>query len=194
MNHRIILKNIILLITCIISMFFLIQTSTYTIEFPVSTLLFIFTTFNIILINLNKNNNLNSSIKFISILCIFFLILYIINFINRYIELNLITNDSAFFYRYILWITLLTNLFSIKKESNKLNDILTIIVCILISIIHYRYYIDPKFIHNLMNLKTDSLILQNGYNFISQYYYLFSIILLILYIQNLILNIKTKNT
>lgn len=194
MNHRIILKNIILLITCIISMFFLIQTSTYTIEFPVSTLLFIFTTFNIILINLNKNNNLNSSIKFISILCIFFLILYIINFINRYIELNLITNDSAFFYRYILWITLLTNLFSIKKESNKLNDILTIIVCILISIIHYRYYIDPKFIHNLMNLSKDSIILQNGYNYILQYYYTFAIILLILYIQNIILNINIKNT
>lgn len=191
MNKRILLKVLFLLITTIISIFYILFTSNSSI-YLLSTLLFIFISLYIILNNLNKNNSLYKSLNFLKTLNIIIIIIYIINLIITYTKYNTLELHPENYYFLILWIILLNNIFNLKKESNKLNDILTIIVCTFISLIHYRYYIDPNFLHNMMKLDINSIILQNSYNYINQYYILFTIILLILHIHNKILNIKEK--
>jgi len=192
MINKKILKLLLLSITYIISIYFMFYTNSFTIEFPSSTFLFIFTIFEIILIKRNKNQKYTKSIKFLSLLNLIFLTIYLINHIIDYTNYHHITNDSSFLYLFIISITLLITIFDIKKQSNKLNDILTIIICFLICLIHYRYYLDSNFIHNILTLTKDSTFLQNSYNYISQYYSLFAIIFIILFIQNIINNIQTK--
>lgn len=186
MNQRILLKLLFLIITLIISSIYIITTY----DSIIYHLLLIPISILIITIKLKPKKTKKTYYIFliiISLINILLLIYYLYYQVNGYIHWNSLEIHTDLYFLILLTITLTTNIFNLNKDTNKLNDILTIITCTIISLVFYRYYIDPKFLHNL--IKLDGAIVGNtSYHYIHQYYNLFSIMLLTLIIQNKINN------
>lgn len=130
-------------------------------------------------------------LSIVSSINIFLIIYYLYYLISEYINCNSININIDFYYLIILNIIFSISIFDLKKDTNKQNDILTIITCIIISLVHYRYFLDPHFLHNLVNL--DSATVGNtSSHYIYQYYPYFIIMLSTLLIQRKINNIPNK--
>lgn len=191
MNKRASLKLLFLTITFLISSIYIITTYKlliyHLILIPIALL--------IITIKLKPKKSKIYYLWLIIIILInaLLVIYYIYYFIKGYIHWNSLEIYPDLYYIILLWITLISSIFDLKKETNILNDILTIITSIIISLVFYRYYVDSKFLHNL--IKLDNAIVGNtSYHFIHQYYNLFSIMLLTLLIQNKINNYEKIKT
>ena len=198
MNQRAILKLLFLTITLIISNIYIFFTAeAIYFNSPATPLYLIPITFLIIILKQKKKPKKHSRIFHIlyylicSINIILFLYyLYVIIF--NYIKWNYIEPNFAFYYLVILHTSFILSLYDLKKDTNKLNDILTIITCLIISIVHYRYYIDPHFLHNLVNLE-DAMVGNTSGSYINQYYNCFSIMFLTVLIHKEIQNIHSKS-
>jgi len=194
MNHRAILKILFLFITFIISCIFLF--TKYNIEALRYFIFLIPILIQIILTNKFISKNKKSKLFLIVFIIISLIDIIIISLpfiytLNEFIRFGSFNLEVEFYYLIIIWITFILSFYDIKKDTNRLNDILTIIVSLIISLVHYRYYIDPKFLHNLINLE-GAIVLSNSYNYVSQYYLSFFIMYIVLLIQKIINNITIK--
>lgn len=193
MNPRANLKLLFLIITFIISSIYMITTydsiSYHLLLIPIALL--------IITLKLKPQQKKPSKIYYLFLIIISLtnmalVIYYIYYFIYGYLHWNSLEIYTDLYYLILLWITLIASTFDLKKDTNKLNDILTIFSCTIITLVFYRYYIDPHFLHNLITL--DGAIVGNtSYHYIHQYYNLFSIMLLVLLIQKKINNYQEKS-
>lgn len=188
MNPRKALKLLFLLITFIISSIYIITTY----DSIIYHLLLIPIALLIITIKLKPQKRKPGKIYYFcltitSLINLVLIIYYIYYFISGYLHWNSLEIYPNLYYLILLMCTLVANIFNLKKNTNKLNDILTIIACTIITLVFYRYYIDPKFLHNLVKLD-DAMVGNTSYHYIHQYYNLFSIMLITLLIQN-----KTNN-
>jgi len=196
MNGKSFIKNILLIIMILISCIF-IFTST-----PANTLsgigtrpLFIPLTIALNLLLLNKNKK--TKFKKICLIILttinsIWLIYHTYELIHYYIKWNYLELDISFIYLITIFTILITSLPDIKKETNKLNDILTIITTLLIILIHYRFYLDQNFLHNLINLNYNSHNLQERFDYITQYYFIFIVMYTSLYIHKTIISINKQ--
>lgn len=132
------------------------------------------------------------SLTIISLINLAMVIYYLYYLIHGYIHWNSLEIYPDLYYLILLCITLITSIFDLNKNTNKLNDILTIITCTIITLVFYRYYIEPHFLHNLVKLE-GAMVGNTSYHYIHQYYNLFSIMLLVLLIQNKINTYQTKH-
>lgn len=194
MNLRAGLKLLFLIITFIISSIYIIGTY----ESIIYHILLVPMALLIITLKLKPKQRKTKKVYYIclvitSLINIVIVAYYIYYFIYGYLHWNSLEVYPDLYYLNLLWITLIHSIFDLKKETNKLNDILTIIVCTIITLVFYRYYIDPRFLHNLINLH-DAIVGNTSYHYIHQYYNLFSIMLLILLIHKKINNYPLKNT
>ena len=189
MNLRATLKLFFLIITFIISsIFFIIDMDTIVVH-----LFLIPIAIQIIITKNFRKKGPKSKVFYIIFGIITFidvgiLLIPIIISLNNLIQYNYIEWNFNICYLIILWITLMLSCYDIKKETNSLNDILTIIVSLVVCLIHYRYYVDPKFLHNLIDLST-SYVLQNSYGYVRQYYNLFIVMYVVLLINKWINNL-----
>lgn len=85
----------------------------------------------------------------------------------------MINFDSSFtmIFSMFLFVMLLFGFIDIFNKTNKTNDILTIVVSSLIILIHVRYYLDPNFIHKIVQGE----YIQYSYYYITQNYIYFII-------------------
>lgn len=192
MNPRASLKLLLLIITFLMSSIYI-----YTIaDTFIYNIVLIPLTLLIITLNLKPQNKKPKKFYYIilsivSSINIFLIIYYLYYLISEYINCNSININIDFYYLIILNIIFSISIFDLKKDTNKQNDILTIITCIIISLVHYRYFLDPHFLHNLVNL--DSATVGNtSSHYIYQYYPYFIIMLSTLLIQRKINNIPNK--
>lgn len=184
MNPRALLKLLFLIIAFIISSIYMITTY----DSITCHLLLIPIALFIITLNLKPKAKKPQKFYYIclaitSLINIALIIYYIYYFIQGYLHWNSLEIYPDLYYLILLWITLVTSIFDIKKDTNKLNDILTMTVSVIITLVFYRYYIDPHFLHNLVKLD-GAMVGNTSYHYIHQYYNLFSIMLLVLLIQN----------
>lgn len=188
MNGKSFLKNILLFILVIISIFFIITKPGFTGIGTRPLLILITIPLNILL--LEKRTKPNKFFKIskilLSIINISWFLFHIYEFISAYIEWNYIELDITYIYTIILFTTFLTSIKDIKKETNTLNDFLTILTTTLLIIIHYRYYLDRSFLHNIVNTN------KQYYIYITQYYIYFILMYIILFINKKINQIKDK--
>lgn len=192
-----ILKYSLLLIAFILSCFFMFHTNKLTDLNLLGIIGGVFLSINILLLNKRNKFNNNKIFKIIliilTILSISIWLLYISIIIKEYINFNTINIRISNIYFTTLIIIIVNDFEDIWKSSNKTYNILTIIVTLLVIIIHYRYYIDNKLLHNLLRIKDiNSIILQHSYIYITQYYSLFTIIYIILIINKKINNSINK--
>lgn len=188
MNGKAFLKNILLLILVIISIFFIITKPGFT---GIGTRpLFILISIPLNILLSEKRTKPNKFLKIsnilLSIINISWFLYHIYELISAYIEWNYIELDITYIYTIILLTTFLTSLKDIKKETNTLNDFLTILTTTLLIIIHYRYYLDKNFLHNIVG-NTNSY-----YTYITQYYIYFILMYIILFANKKINQIKDK--
>lgn len=192
MNLRALLKLLFLIITFIISSIYMITTY----DSIICHLLLIPITLLIITLNLKPQKRKPGKIYYFcliitSLINISLIIYYIYYFIHGYLHWNSLEIYPDLYYLILVWISLIATIFDIKKDTNSLNDILTIISCTIITLVFYRYYIDPHFLHNLVKLD-GTMVGNTSYHYIHQHYNLFSIMLLVLLIQNKINNYQRK--
>lgn len=191
MNPRAILKQLFLTITLIISTIYMFITSeAIYFDYSSSPLYLIPITFLIIMLKLKKKKRKHNKIfqVFFILICLLNILLavhYLYTIITDYIKWNSIQLDFALYYLIILYMSFLLNIFNLKKETNQLNDILTIITCLIISAVHYRYYIDSHFLHNLVNID-NAMTGSTSYAYINQYYSCFVMMYLTLLIHQAI--------
>lgn len=192
MNPRALLKLLFLIIAFIISSIYMITTynsiTCHLLLIPIALL--------IITLKLKPNQRNPKKFYYIclattSLINIALIIYYIYYFIHGYIHWNSLEIYPDLYYLILLWINLIASIFDVKKDTNKLNDILTMIASGIITLVFYRYYIDPHFLHNLVKLD-GAMVGNTSYHYIHQYYNLFSIMLLVLLIQNKINNYHEK--
>ena len=197
MNGRAFLKNILLFIMIIISCFFIFITSqdlsgigTRPIFIPITI------SFNALLLEKRKHQKkfFKISLIFLSILNLSWFLFHIYELISYYIQYNYLELDITYLYLIIIFTIFFTSLLDLKRETNSLNDIFMIITTIIIIIVHYRYYIDKTFLHNIIGNPSDPIVLQSRYHYISQYYLYFIFMYLILFIQKKVNSIPTKTS
>ena len=197
MNYRGICKLIIIFVALISSIIFMFFTNQYLSISNLSTaLLFLFIIFDYLLIIFRKKHKSFKSIYFISGVVVIITCYHLYFFIHNYILFNSLEVDASWFYLLILFLLFIDSFMDIKKKSNQLNDILTIIVCLLISFVHYRYYLEPRFIHHLTKLPDMSSFgigLQDSYMYVTKYYLLFISILFVLFVHKKITNFHIKS-
>ena len=186
------IKKIIILLMFIISLFFMFITNqNLTIDHISTALLFFFCLFDYILIQLkNKHHTLSAIyvISFVTIVILFYHLYYIISTYSSSI-------DFSWYYLLIITIWVIDAFIFKKTKNDSLNNILMIIVCFFIILIHIRYYLEPHFIHHLMHLTNWSSFgvgLQDSYLYVTQYYPCFTIILIILIIHQKIFEFGIK--
>ena len=193
MNYRNLLKLLFIFITLFISVFFMFVTNqNLTIEYFYTAFLFVFILLDYILIIFIKKYNTKKSIYFVTGIILLLGIFNIYSMVCEYIDTKFVSFDSVWYYLLFLFIMFIDAMIDIKKKTNKLNDVLLMLVCLFISFIHYRYYMDSNFIHNMMKLPLFSGVsvdLSYSYHYVSQYYWLFIIILLVLFVHKKIVNI-----
>lgn len=197
MNGKAFLKNILLFIMFMISIFFILITNksiglrgigTRPLIIPITLSL------NFLLLEKRTKQKklLKISFIFLSILNSTWFLYHIYELISHYIKWNYLELDITYIYLNMITIMFITSLKDTKKETNSLNDILTIITTILLILIHYRYYLDKNLLHNIINNSNDINILQNRYIYITQYYPHFIFMYLILFIHKKITNKKNE--
>jgi hypothetical protein len=84
-------------------------------------------------------------------------------------------------YTLLLFISLVFNFRDLFNMSNKTNDILTIIVSMIIIIIHLRYYLEPNFLHRLVE---GELYIGHSYDYVTQNYIYFIMMVLIVLLHH----------
>lgn len=199
MNPRSGLKLLFLTITLIISSIYIfISAEAIYFYSPANPLYLIpITLLIIILKQKNKKKKHQKIFNFIfTIICLINILLfiyYLYIIISNYIKWNYIEPNFAFYYLIILYTSFILSIFDLKKDTNKLNDILTIIICFIITLVHYRYYIDTHFLHNLVNLD-NAMVGNTSNNYINQYYNCFTIMLLTLLIHKKVQNLILKKS
>lgn len=186
MNKRASLNLLILLITLIISSFFIISNSLLSFINQLEPCLFITLTILILLIELKPNSNHHKKIYqttlLISISSNIILFLYLLTLsLKEYITYGIPTINSSFYYFLILYSSFLITCFDLKKETSTTNDVLTILTSLTILFIHYRFYLDKNLLHNIVSATSDSFFQKNIY--ITQYYPYFMLMYLILIIN-----------
>lgn len=193
MKNKNILKIILLLCSIILSYVFITKRG----------LLWVYGTNNLIYINLLpillpinvyllKRKNKNKFTYLFSIINGLFFICEIINIIRGYFEIGDILTE--YFYLLIVNYALIDSILNYKKKTSLTNDLLICISSFFIIVIHLRYYFDNSFLHNLLNITdTNNMVLQNSWNYITNYYEYFIIMFLIILINQEIDSIKTTN-
>lgn len=173
MNGKSFIKNILLLIMFLISCVFLLTNPQS--FFGIGTRpLFIPLTLSLNHLLISKRNSSNKFLKIcfvlLTILNSLWFIYHTYELISHYLKWNDMEFDIHYLYLICISITFFTSLPDLKKETNSINDILTIITTILIILIHYRYYLDKNLLHNLIHLSYNATSLQNRFTYITQYY------------------------
>ena len=196
MNYRGFIKFIFVFISFISSVIFMFVTNkSFSIHYISTALLFCFGIIDYILIMFKNKHYDNKSIYFISVIVAILFFYHVYNIVHEYISFQSFSFDISWYYLFILVILMIDSLFDIKRESSFLNDVLTIIVCLIISLVHYRYYLEPNFIHNMVKLPDMSSFgigLQDSYFYVTKYYVWFLYVLIVIFIHKKTLNICNK--
>ncbi len=186
MNKRGLIKYIIIFMTAFISFYFIITSE---IGFgPAFGLPLIFALFFALTVFMYFNKNKISKYKFIYdvillLLMIFFAVCLVYVFytdIECYFDYRCSINLESKFtmiYFILLFIMLLFNFRDIFNKTNKVNDIMTIVVSLLILLIHTRYYLDSNFMHKIAGGEG---YLQYSYSYITQNYIYFIIMYIVI--------------
>lgn len=196
MNHRGILKSLFVFITCIVSLIFILFTQkSFSIYYPANIFYLFPLGIMVILYERKRQKTYIGWIKkmywLVIILNIGILIYYLFQTMIQYMKFATISTNLSFYYLIIIWIFFLSSLFDCQNETSSLHDWLTIIVCIVITLVFYRYWTDANFLHNLLKISDqNSMTVQLSYKYVEQYYPLFIFGLLALIIQRNILRIK----
>ena len=196
MNPRGILKLLFVLISFLLSSFFIFFSSNlYIFEYPASIFYLFPIGVFVIFLEIGKRRKLKKFWKKIYVgvvaINIGMVVYYVYKVIEMYLKFRIIESNLAFYYSILMMILLISSFFDIKGESDKLNDFLTIITCIMITLVVYRYEVDPNFLHNLLKIKDpNNFVLQDSYHYVTQYYPSFIAVLLVLLIQKNILKMK----
>lgn len=74
----------------------------------------------------------------------------------------------------------------IYSKTNSVNDILTVVTCLLIMFIYLRYYLDPGFAHNILNIDMKDVYKSSSYIYITQNYIYFSIMYVLILFHKLV--------
>lgn len=195
MNKRGLIKYILIVISSFISLYFLI-TSELGFGFLPLLLLFILSLTIFMFVYRNKIKKYKSIYNVILMLMMAFFLtclgFYLYSTISCYFDISCYVEDTmtpVLIYSMLLFLMLLFNFKDIFNNTNKLNDILTIIICSTIILIYIRYYFDGSFMHKIVK---SEYYKQTSYLYITQNYIYFNI----LYIVNLLhklVNNKTMN-
>ena len=189
MNPRACFKYLLLIIGFVCSCFFMIITNKLSDLGLFGIFGGILLSFNILMFN--KKSSVKKDNKMFKI---FFLILtildvliwgnYICLVIREFISFGTIDFRVSYIYFTVFCIMVVNDFWDIFKSSNILYDVLVMMVCIMVIFVHYRYYIDGRLLHNLLGVRdVNSVILQHSYIYITQYYWLFSIMYIVLIIN-----------
>lgn len=184
MNYRGMLKALFVLITFIISFVFIIIQNSYTAFFyPASPIYFLTVGLLVFFYEMNKRKKFmdwkRKLLIFIIILNVGLGVYYIVQLVIQYANFHSLDSNIAFYYSLLLWILLIVSLFDSRGESSLLNDILTIVTCVVITLVFYRYEIDPNFGRIL-----------SSYHYVTQYYYSFAFVIMALLIQRGVVRMK----
>lgn len=182
MNKRGFIKFTIILISVIVSFYFMIETSNsgfdslfnivIICDFLIALTIFMFSYKDVI-----KKNKFMYDVFLM--LLILFSTVYVLYFL--YVQGDCFFDTScsmesntnfAILYPIFLFTILLFSIKDIFKKTNKINDILAIIASLSIILVHLRYYVEPNFPHKLI---TDHSFTQNSYDYIYQNYIYFII-------------------
>lgn len=179
MKNRNILKLILLIISSLLSYYFLFTTSSlyFYDDFNINYLFLLpfLIPLNIKLLKIKQKSKL---IYLFTIINSLFLLKELIISLKIYF----LYNDILIEYIYYATITyiLIDNILNIKQKNTLTNDLLLSIISFFIIIIHIRYYFDNTLLHNLFNITNiNNQILQNSYNYITNNYIYFIIMLLL---------------
>ncbi len=190
MNMRAVFRTLLLFITFMISF---ITLFVITEEYSVGVnccLLLIFGIMELIFVKRNDSNKYRSIIIFLTLMNGGLVIYEFFEFLRQYMDSHFISIGYDCYYVWILFVLLIDSVMDCKRESQKLNDVLYMVVSFMICLVHYRYYLDPLFLHNLYRSGIDDIVLQNSYQYVSQYYLIFSLMLIVLFVHKIIFNVK----
>jgi hypothetical protein len=182
MNKRGLIKYIFILITAIISFYFMFTSDINVTIIPV---LFIFIFALTIFMFVYRNNI--KKFKFIYDVSLMLLMVFTVacfalslyDIIKCYLNSSCgieVESIGTTLYILLLFIMILFGIKDIYTKTNKTNDILTIVISSLIILIHIRYYLEPNFVHKLT--KGNEFILYK-YQYITQNYIYFTIMYII---------------
>ncbi|MFA5407414.1 MAG: hypothetical protein WC343_01425 [Bacilli bacterium] len=179
MNKRGLAKFVFVLMASIASFYFMLDSDSGFDSMFNSVMICNFILALTIFMYSNKNKIVKGKLVYdvILILLLLFSLAYSINFIYSEIaylfNISYSTETSTTFtiiFPVFLFIMILFSFKDIFNKTDKVNDILTIVVSTIIILIHIRYYVDPNFIHKI--IKSDSYI-QSSYYYIFQNYIYF---------------------
>jgi len=111
---------------------------------------------------------------------------FIYSSISCLVSINCSMESSAFFiilYPAVLFLMLFFSFSDIFNKTNKTNYILTIVVCIIVLLVHLRYYFDPNFANNLIDGNEGA---QYSYVYVIQNYIYFAIMYIVVLTQKII--------
>ena len=175
MNKRNLIKSVLVLISIILIIWFQIKIEDIGFVFLIPFLFIITNYMHRYKDNIKKFKFIYDVILMILMLFSLLLGLYII--IGQLKSLESITNTPALIYLFILYFIIkifIDSLIDMKKDTNKINDYITIIVFTIINLIYIRYHFEVSLV-----IKTT---LENS-EFIKQNYIYFFIILLVIEIH-----------
>jgi hypothetical protein len=187
MNKRSLFKYILICITTILSVYFLITEKN--IGFGILPMIIPFM-FAIAVFMFSKKEKVKK-FRFIYNVVLLLLMIFaiglslhiILNEIKYFIDHSCCANSMSIFV--IIYLMLLFNLLlfcisDIFNKTDKVNDILTIVVSLIIILIHIRYYLDPHFIYRIIE-GNEYLIYSN--NYITQNYIYFIIMYAVVFLH-----------
>lgn len=184
MNYRGMLKSIFVFITFIISFIFIIIQYQYPAFFyPASPIYFLTIGLLVFFYEMNRRKKFTGWKKKLFIFVIIFnvglIVYYVIQLLIQYVIFHSLESNITFYYSLLLWILLICSLFDCREETSFLNDILTIVTCVVITLVFYRYEVDPNFRRVL-----------SSSHYVIQYYSSFVFVILTLLIQRGIVRMK----
>lgn len=198
MNPRACFKYLLLIIGFVCSCVFMMVTNKLSDLGLVGIFGGILLSFNILVFN--KKSSVKKNKKIFKILLLGLTILdvliwgyYVYLVVSEFINFGIIDFRPSYIYFTVFCVMVVNDFSDMWNRSNILYDILVMIVTIIVIFVHYRYYIDGRLLHNLFGIRDiNSVILQNSYVYVTQYYWLFSVMYIVLIINKKLNNSFSK--
>lgn len=192
MRGRNILKILLLLIACIFSYVFIFSKRLLWF-YDYNNIIYLYLLPILLPINIYLLRKRNKFSIIFSVINGFLFVLEIISMIRGYLEFGSVP-CVEYLYCAIITYALVSSILNIKKVSSLTNDLLLCIVSFIVIVIHARYYLDNSFLHNLLNITDESnIVLGNSYAYVTGHYGYFTIMFVVVLINQEINWIRTDN-